>query len=453
MPQRIQLNRRTFLRTASMSALAGVASTATASASSLTTRTSGIEPPDGSYDFDEIYDRTGTDCIKWDSQIKKYGKENIEVAMGVADMDFKVAPCVTRALKARIEHENWGYGIPVDSYKESIVGWNKERYGVEIDPAQIHLSAGVHPALIAALRAFSPPGSKVLMTTPIYSGFYTDLRESLTVTADSLGKLENGRYSIDWDDLEKQMSIDTHSLILCNPQNPTGNTWSEEDLLRLGRLCLERRIVVLADEIHCDFVTKGNKYVPFAGLPDKDVVNNSVSFKAISKTFSLAAMKSAYFHSTNQDYLDRIDHHHRADLATLGIVANEAAYREGAEWFDQLLPYLDANHDYVAQYTSEKMPLVSYTKAQGTYLAWLDVSKLADKIDAAGKSEASQNSDKPMTPEEVVQDWLVHNAHVYLNAGSNYGTGGAGHMRMNLGTPRKLIALALDNMAAAMDKL
>ena len=117
------------------------------------------------------------------------------------------------------------------------------------------------------------------MTTPIYSGFYSDLRETLTVTADSLGKLDNGRYSIDWDNLQTQMDIDTNALILCNPPNPTGNVWSEEDLLRLGRMCLERRIVVLADEIHCDFVTEGSKYVPFASLPDKDVVKNSISFK------------------------------------------------------------------------------------------------------------------------------------------------------------------------------
>ena len=421
-----------------MTALAGAAGT---SASMVAGGPSaGAEPPDGVYDFDEIYDRTGTACSKWDAQIEKYGRENIEVAMGVADMDFRCAPAITRALQERCKHENWGYGIPQDSYIESIVAWNKNRHGVEVDPDTVRLSAGVHPALIAALKAFSPPGTKVLMTTPIYSGFYSDLRETLTVTADSLGKLDTGRYSIDWDDLASRMDIETNALILCNPQNPTGNVWSKEDLLRLGRLCLERRIVVLADEIHCDFVTKGNEYVPFASLPDEDVVNNSISFKAISKTFSLAAMKSAYFFSTNEDYLKKINIHHRADLNTLGIIANEAAYRDGADWFDQLLPYLDGNHDFVVAYTKEKMPLVDYTKAQGTYLAWLDVSKLGDKIDAKGKAEAaSKTSELPVTPEHIVQRWFVDNAHVYMNPGSNYGTGGPGHMRMNLGTSRKLI--------------
>ena len=435
-----------------MTALAGAVGTGTSLA--VPAASSTPAPPDGVYDFDEIYDRYGTHCIKWDDQVKKYGKENIEVGMGIADMDFRAAPCITRALKERLEHENWGYGIPRDSYIESIVAWNKNRHGVEVDPKTVRLSAGVHPALIAALRAFSPPGSRVLMTTPIYSGFYGDLRETLTLTADSLGKLDNGRYSIDWDDLESKIGLDTNALIVCNPQNPTGNCWSEEDLLRLGRLCLERRVVVLADEIHCDFIMKGQKYVPFASLPDKDVVNNSVTFKAISKTFSLAAMKSAYFFSTNPDYLRKVDVQHRGDLNTLGIIANEAAYREGADWFDQLLSYIDANHDHVAAYTKEKMPLVDYTKAQGTYLAWLDVSKVIDKIDAKGKAEAaSETSERPVTPEKIVEIWFVDNAKVQLNSGSGYGTGGAGHMRMNLGTSRKLIELALDNMAQALDKV
>lgn len=452
MSQTIQFNRRAFLRTAGMTALAGAAGTGISMGAA--GRSAGIEPPDGVYDFDEIYDRTGTACSKWDDQIANYGKENIEVAMGVADMDFRCAPAITRALKARCDHENWGYGIPRESYIESIVAWNKNRHGVDVDPATVRLTTGVHPGLIAALRAFSPPGTKVLMTTPIYSGFYSDLRATLTLTADSLGNLDNGRYSINWDDLESQMGVDTHTLILCNPQNPTGNVWSQEDLLRLGRLCLERRIVVLADEIHCDFVTKGHNYVPFASLPDKAVVDNSISFKAVSKTFSLAAMKNAYYFSTNEDFLKRVDVHNHADITTLGVIANEAAYRDGADWFDQLLPYLDANHDFVVDYTKTKMPLIDYTKAEGTYLAWIDISKLIDKIDAKGKAEAeSKTSERPVSPERIAQLWFIENAHVNLNPGSGYGTGGAGHMRMNLGTSRKLIALALDNMAEAMDKL
>ncbi len=450
------LNRRTFLRSAGMTALAGAVGTGASAAEEAATARS-AEAADGMFDFDTPYDRVGTDCIKWDSQIEKFGGENIEVGMGIADMDFRAAPCITKALEDRCRHENWGYMKKPTAYIDAIVAWNKKRYGVDIDPDAVTLAAGVHPALIAALNTFSPPGSKVLLTTPTYNGFYSDLFWSKTVAADSPMKLVNGRYAIDFEDLESRIDHDTHTLILCNPQNPTGNCWSAEDLTRLGELCLERRVIVLSDEIHCDFVMKGQTFTPFSSLPNKDIVNNSLTFKASSKTFSLAAMKSAWFYSTNPDLLERVRANHRADINTLGVVANQAALTDGEAWLDQLLPYIDANHTLVESYMKEKMPLVSYTKAQGTYLAWLDVSALVDKIGAKEtamrETNAQDSSLSPVTAEHVVEKWFVEHAKVQLNAGHSYGTGGEGHMRMNLGTSRKSIQKALDNMAAALQRV
>jgi len=256
------------------------------------------------------------------------------------------------------------------------------------------------------------------------------------------------------DDLESRISQETDALILCNPQNPTGNCWSPEDLMRLGQLCLERRVVVLADEIHCDFVTKGQKYTPFATLPDKAVVDNSVTFQSGSKTFSLAAMKVAWFHSTNPEYFQKVQDQHMAQTNTLGVVAHHAALRGGGEWLDQLLVYLDGNHDLVEQYLREKVPQVNYTKAQGTYLAWLDVSQVAEAIGATEKAvAATETEEEEVTPEDIVVRWLVENAGVYTNPGSNYGPGGEGWVRMNLGTSRQLIQVALDNIAEAMNSL
>jgi cystathionine beta-lyase len=199
---------------------------------------------------------------------------------------------------------------------------------------------------------------------------------------------------------------------------------------------------------------KGQKYTPFASLPNKAVVDNSITFKAASKSFSLAAMKIAWFFSTNPDLLKRVKANHRADINTLGVVANQAALTEGAPWLDALLPYLDENHEFAETYIREKMPLVKYTKAQGTYLAWLDVSQVVDRIGAKAKAaEASKTSEKPVTAEMIFQKWLAENAKVVVNPGPEYGTGGEGHVRMNLGTSRKLIALALDNMSSALAKL
>lgn len=445
-----ELDRRAFLKGAGLTALAGAVSTSAAGATALASPA--VADAGGRYDFDEIYGRFGTECTKWDKQVGRFGKGSVAVGMGIADMDFRAAPCITKALAARCRHQNWGYMDPPPSYVEAIVNWNKRRYGLEIDPATLEFSMGVHPALIAALHTFAPPGSRVLLLSPTYDGFYSDLTFTRTLPEDCLMKVVGGRYEIDFDDFERRARR-ANVFILCNPQNPTGNCWSAEDMVRLGEICLKHRVVVLADEIHCDFVSKGQKYTPFASLPNREIVDNSLTFKAASKSFSLAAMKSAWFFSTNPDYLARVRSNNRVDLNTLGIVANRAAMNEGEDWLDQLLPYIDGNHEFVAAYVRDEMPLVKYTKAQGTYLAWLDVSAVVEKIGARqAAAEATRTSKLPVTPEMVVERWFVEHAKVHMNPGSAYGTGGEGHMRMNLGTSRKLIALALDNMARALNE-
>jgi cystathionine beta-lyase len=432
-----------------MTAIAGAVGTSAARGAAVETSAA-----DAAFDFDTPYNRVGTDCIKWDEQMAKFGKDNVQAGMGIADMDFRAAPCIGKALAERCQHENWGYLYMPRSFTDTIVAWNKRRYGLEIDPKTVVISSGVHPALISALHTFSPPGSRVLLTTPTYNGFYSDLDWARVTRADSPMKVVDGHYSIDFDDFERRISHDTHTFILCNPQNPTGNCWSQEDLMRIGQICLDHRVVVLADEIHCDFVMKGQKYTPFASLPDKRIVDNSLTFKAASKTFSLAAMKNAYFFSTNPELLERVKANHRADINTLGVVANRAAMTDGDAWLDQLLPYIDANHDYVEAYIRERIPLLRYTKAQGTYLAWVDVSQVVDRIGAKEKAaEESKTSAKPVTPEMVLQKWLAENAKVVLTPGPEYGTGGEGHMRMNLGTSRKTIELALNNLEGALKRI
>jgi cystathionine beta-lyase len=290
------------------------------------------------------------------------------------------------------------------------------------------------------------------MLSPAYNGFYTDLTFTRTLAEDCPMKVVDGRYEIDFEDFERRARR-TNVFILCNPHNPTGNCWTPEALTRLGQICLEHRVVVLADEIHCDFVTKGHKFTPFASLPDRRIVDNSLTFMAASKTFSLAAMKSAWFFSTNPDYLARVKANNRIDLNSFGIVANRAALNEGGDWLDQLVPYIDANHEFVAAYIKEKIPLVKYAKAQATYLAWLDVSAVAERIGAAeAAAAASRTSKTPVTPGMMVERWFVEHAKVHMNPGAEYGTGGDGHMRMNLGTSRKLVALALENMARALSE-
>lgn len=443
------INRRTFLKSASLTALAGVGGGATlAQSASASMRT------DGRYDFDEVYNRIGTDCYKWDKQIELFSDDKIAVPMGIADMDFRTAPVITEALVDRIQHENWGYMHVPPSFRKSIIDWNQRRYGEEIDPQGLLTATGVNPAILSGLRAFAPPGSKVLVQSPTYSAFYTTIRTAHCLVEENPMQLVKGRYRMDFDDLERRIDHDTNVLILCNPQNPTGNCWSRDDLMTLGEICERRRVVVFADEIHCDFVNKGQRYTPFATLNNEKVVRNSITFKSTSKSFNLAATKCAYMYSSNLDYIQRIkDTGHNQTVNTLGVIASEVAYNDAEDWLDQVVEYIDGNMDFAAAYLKKNVPHVHFIKPEGTYLAWLDVKELEERIDAAGQA-AVANRDRdpdlpPLQAEHMVERFLVEKAGVQLNDGFRYGHGGAGRMRMNLATSRKLIEVALSNIAAA----
>ena len=445
------LNRRQFLKGTGSTALAG-AMGAGITLSAMPTPAMAKDVPylvNGKYDFDTVYSRVGTNCTKWDRQIQLYGP--IKVGMGIADLDFRAAPCISEAMRERLEHENWGYLNSVLGFtelKEGISNWNRERHDVEVDPDTIEIASGVHPGLIAAIRTFSPPASRVLMMTPTYNGFYSDLTRTQTLPNESRMIFENGRYHVDWDDLEARMTPDTHCMLLCNPQNPTGNVWSAEDLTRIGELALKHDVVVLADEIHADFVREGH-YTPFASL-DPEIVDNSLTFKAITKTFSMPASKNASWFSTNPVLRERVKVNHRADINTLGVVANTAAYQHGQDWLDQLLVYIDGNHTFVENYLEKNLPEVTYTRAQGTFLAWLHFGEIMDEVGVVEKSAASRNTDKPRTETQVFEAWLAQSCGVQLNEGMDYGRGGERCMRMNIGTSRQLIELALNNIREAV---
>ncbi|MEM9207946.1 MAG: aminotransferase class I/II-fold pyridoxal phosphate-dependent enzyme [Pseudomonadota bacterium] len=436
-------DRRAFLKGASMTAIAGAVGAGNTAAQAAPAGKADM----GAYDFDQTVSRVGSNCYKFCAQIEKFGREYMQLGMGVADMDFHVAPVITEALRERATHENWGYLGNTNGLREAIVEWNKVRYDVDVDPDTVTMCSGVHNGLISTLNAVSRPGSKTIMNTPTYNGFYTDLRLSRTLVNDSEMYVDDdGKYQVDWDDFEARLTPDTRAFLLCNPQNPTGNVWTEEELLRFGELCLKNDVVVLADEIHCDFVMAGQKYTPFASLPDKDIVNNSLTYKSASKTFSIAGLKHAYFYSTNKTLLDRVRWMHRADLNTLGVFGTEAALRRGGEWFDALLPYIDENQSFVADYVNERIPGVKVHKAEGTYLAWLDVAEPVEGLECAKRAE----KEGLQTAEHYFEKWLVENAGVQLNPGSNYGTGGAGRMRMNLGTSKANIEKALNRIESAV---
>ncbi|MBP78570.1 MAG: hypothetical protein CL926_04760 [Deltaproteobacteria bacterium] len=448
MPSIADLNRRNFLKTAGFATVAG----ATASLTSTAVNAAPSAMPklaNGKYDFDTVYNRVGTNCARWDSAARRYPEGVFKYGMGVASQDFECAPCITEALAERVNHHNWGYMGGTDDLKEEIVKWNGNRNNLDLNPDELTISDGVYPGMIAAMRAFVPAGGKILIITPAYSGFYTMARAANVGTVDSQMVIKNGRYEVDWDDLEAKMTPDVRLLIVCNPQNPTGNVWKSDELHRMGRLALDHNIVVLSDEIHADIVRKGHKLTPFAAIPDQEVVNNSLSFVAISKTFNMAGMKNAYFYSKNPMLLGRVNQYHWADLNTLGVVATVAAYQSGGDWFDQANAYMDDNHTFIEEYVKNNMSNVVYTRNEGTYMTFLDFSSTIGSIG----SEELKNLHGRNTPEENFQDWLVYNSGAYLNPGSNYGSGGEGRMRLNIASSRAVLKEVFDAMAAAIRKV
>lgn len=442
------IDRRAFLKNASLTAFAG-ATGGLATGASTASAASSSKMAGGRYDFDKVYDRVNHNTSRWDSPPKRYPEGTFKYGMGVASMDFECAPCITEAINERNKHHSWGYMSTTEPLRDEVVKWNGERHGVDLPNEAVTISDGVYAGMIAAMRSLVGPGGKVLINTPAYSGFYTMTRKARTPTVDSELVKVNGRYEIDWEDLEAKMTSDVRAMIVCNPQNPTGNVWTEDELLRIGRLCLDHDIIVLADEIHSDFVRPGHKYIPFASLPDQAVVNNSISFNAISKTFNLAGMKNAYYYSKNPRLLERVGEYHFAELSTLGVVANEAAYKEGIDWFEQCKAYIDGSHTMLENYINAHMPTVGYTRNEGTFMTFLDFSKTMESIGAKEQYKAHGKE----TPEKYFQDWLVYNSGVYLNPGSDYGLGGAGHMRMNIASSRLVLAEVFDALAAAVNKV
>jgi len=394
------------------------------------------------FDFDTPYNRFGSDSVKWDAQERRFGKGSIVAGMGISDMDFRTAPVITRALGARLQHENWGYLEMPQSFTQAIIDYNRRRYGIDIHPERMLLSTGVHPSIVSALRAFSPAGSKVLTFSPTYDGFFGDIAAANCVVEHCPLKQVNGRYEVDLEVLDRHITRFTNSLILCNPNNPTGNVWTPAELTAIGELCTRRRVVVLVDEIHCDFIHSGHKYTPYVTLPNRDIVMNSVTFKSASKSFSLSAMKCGWMYSENADYLARIAATgHSGDINTLGVVAARAALSEGEPWLNQLVPYIEGNHEFVEKFVRDNIPLFRYQKPGGTYLAWLDVGPALDRLGAPqGKA----------TPTANLQNLLARKAKVLINPGINYGPGGERRMRMNIATSRKTLEIALTNIAEAL---
>lgn len=380
------------------------------------------------YNFDEIINRENTNSVKYDLRKEIFGKEDI-IPMWVADMDFKTPDFIVNAIKKRAEHEIFGYSFRPKSYFESIINWVNRRYQWEIKEEWISFSPGIVPAINMAVLAYTNPGDKIIVQPPVYFPFFSAIQNNNRIQIENPLKLANGRYEMDFLDLEEKLK-DAKLLILSNPHNPGGSVWKKNELKRLGEMCLKNSVLVLSDEIHSDLVFKNYTYIPLASISG-EIANNTVTFIAPSKTFNMAGLATSSVIASNKDLKEKydkvLDTIHVGMGNIFGTVASEAAYNNGDQWLDELLEYISSNIDFLEKFLEKNIPEIKMIRPEGTYLVWLDCSKLKLK-------------------EKDLKDFMIDDAKVGMNDGRMFGIGGDGFMRINVACPRKILERALNQL-------
>jgi len=381
-----------------------------------------------SYDFDRLIDRRGTESNKW----RKFPPDVLP--LWVADMDFPSPEPVIQALHERVDHGFFGYGVEQPEFYEVITDRLQKRYGWRVSPEAVLHLPGVIPGFNLACRAFAAPGDGLVLETPMYPPILRAPDNCGLIREEAeLARQSDGRYVVDLDAFCAAIHERTRLFVLCNPHNPVGRVWERPELSRLAEICLERGLVIVADEIHCDLVYSGHQHVPIASL-GPEVERRTITLMAPSKTFNLPGLKSSIAIIPDAGLRERFVAA-QLDLVkavnVLGYTATLAAYRDGQPWLDELLRYLEANRDFLADYVESRLPGISMAKPEGTYLAWLDCR-------GAG------------LPKDDPYSFFLERAKVALNDGTTFGRPGRGFVRLNFACPRSILTEGLERMRRSL---
>lgn len=381
------------------------------------------------YDFSRPTDRRGTDSYKWDS-----APEADIIPLWVADMDFETFPGITEALQRRVAHGIFGYTRVPEAYYEAVCRWFGKRHGWHINREDIIYTSGVVPAVSAVIKALTLPGDQVIVQGPVYNCFFSSIRNNgcEMVSNSLIYNKEELRYEIDFDDLERKLKHERARLmLLCNPHNPGGRVWTRDELTRVAELCRKYGVRVVSDEIHCELTLNDNEYVPFGSLPD-ELSRGSITCCSPSKAFNTAGLQIANIVCRDAEVRNRIDRainiNEVCDVNPFGVIALQAAYSdEGYEWLTQLRKYISANYDLLLERFARELPKCKVMRMEGTYLAWIDCSELHISSDE-------------------IEEMLMHENKVWVNAGSMYGAEGAAFIRINMACTSELLNEGITRM-------
>lgn len=389
----------------------------------------------GKYNFDKVIDRRGTGAIKLEALETMFGDADL-LPLWVADMDFETPEFITEALRRRLDHSLFGYTVEPTDYRPTIVKWIADHHGWNVRSEWMAYIPGIVKGIGMAINVFVGEDEKVIIQPPVYHPFrLTPEGNKRKVVFNPLIENTDGTYSMDFDNLAKVADEKCRLLILSNPHNPGGIVWDRETLQRLAKVCYERGIIVISDEIHCDMALYGHKHIPFASVSD-EAAACSITFGAPSKTFNIAGIVSSYTIVPDEKLRDRFFSWLTAnefDAPTMfATIATTAAFKEGEEWRREMLEYVQGNIDYVIEYCAEHIPQIKPRRPQASFLIWLDCRGLGLSHDA-------------------LIELFVKKARLALNDGEMFGPGGEGFMRLNIASPRSVIRQALEQLKEAID--
>ena len=389
------------------------------------------------YDFDELIDRRGTGCVKWDESPRE-GMDHVSdlIPLWVADMDFKAAPAILEAVRRRAEHGVFGYTVVEEAYYEAVINWFQRRHNWRIHREEILYTTGVVPAMSVAVKALTMPGEKVLILSPDYNCFFSSVRNNGCEVLETALKPVGDSFEVDWEDFEAKCADEkTTVFLLCNPHNPTGRVWTKAELSQMNDICLKYQVKVVSDEIHCELIMPGHQFQPFAAVSDLSR-QNSVILNSPSKSFNIAGLQAANIICSQPEWRRRLDRainiNEVCDLNPFGPVGLIAAYNESEDWIDELNQYLWGNYTFLRDFIGKNIPQWKVCRLEGTYLPWVDIS-------ATGISE------------QQLCDRLLSEAHVWVNPGTMYGPeSGRGYIRLNIATQRSRLEEALNRIAGVL---
>lgn len=386
------------------------------------------------YNFDEIIDRNGTNCLKVDALQERYGSSDL-IPLWVADMDFKAPPAVIDAIIKRAQHGIFGYTRPSQEYHDSIRNWLDKHHDWQIKQEWTSFIPGIVKGIGFVVSCFTDRNDKIIIQPPVYHPFRIIPTLQHREVIDNELILKENRYYMDLEGLKKKIALGAKFLILCNPHNPGGRVWTKQELIDLAEICYDNNVLVISDEIHADLAHKGHKHIPFATVSDKAAMN-SITFMAPSKTFNIAGIVSSFSVIPNQKIRDKFHAYLESFELEEGYIfaytATQAAYQHGEEWLVQAKEYIWGNIQFVDNYLKENIPQIKAMIPDASYLIWLDCRNL--------------NLSQPQ-----LEDLFVNKAKLALNTGTMFGKGGEGFMRLNVGSPRSILAKALAQLKDAVN--